>query len=254
MLKNEFKNKVALLTGAASGIGLATAQAFAEAGAAVAITDINENAAQDAAHALQQQGFRALGIRCDVTDEASVAAAVQATVAEFGGLDFAYNNAGIHVPSVETADARAEDFDRVIAVNLKGVWLCMKHQLRHMREQGYGAIVNCSSQSGLVGIAGLGAYTASKHGVIGLTKAAALEYARQGIRINAICPGTTNTPMVAAAMQSHPESMQAVIDEIPAGRMGKPEEIASAVLWLCSAGAGFMVGQIVAPDGGYVIR
>lgn len=158
------------------------------------------------------------------------------------------------MPSVETADALAEDFDRAIAVNLKGIWLCMKHQLRHMREQGAGAIVNCSSQSGLVGIAGLGAYTASKHGVIGLTKAAALEYARQGIRINAICPGTTNTPMVAAALQSHPESMQAVIDEIPAGRMGRPEEIASAVLWLCSSGAGFMVGQIVAPDGGYVIR
>ena len=148
----------------------------------------------------------------------------------------------------------AEDFDRVIAVNLRGVWACMKHELRQMRKQGNGTIVNCSSQSGLAGIAGLGAYTASKHGVIGLTKAAALEYARRGIRINAICPGTANTPMVAKAMKDHPAEMQAVIDDIPLGRMGTPEEIASAVLWLCSPGAGFMIGQIVAPDGGYTAR
>jgi NAD(P)-dependent dehydrogenase (short-subunit alcohol dehydrogenase family) len=130
----------------------------------------------------------------------------------------------------------------------------MKHELRHMRDQGSGAIVNCSSQSGLAGIAGLGAYTASKHGVIGLTRAAALEYACKGIRINAVCPGTTDTPMVAQAMCDHPERMQAVIDQIPLGRLGKPEEIASAVLWLCSSGSGFMIGQTVAPDGGYTAR
>ena len=253
-MSREFEGKVAFVTGAAGGIGFATARAFAEAGAAVIITDVNENAAKAAADALTNAGHKALGLRCDVSDEAQVATAIAETISAFGRLDAAYNNAGLHAPSVETADALAEDFDRVIAVNLRGVWACMKHELRQMRKQGNGTIVNCSSQSGLAGIAGLGAYTASKHGVIGLTKAAALEYARRGIRINAICPGTANTPMVAKAMKDHPAEMQAVIDDIPLGRMGTPEEIASAVLWLCSPGAGFMIGQIVAPDGGYTAR
>jgi NAD(P)-dependent dehydrogenase (short-subunit alcohol dehydrogenase family) len=253
-MNTSFENKVAFVTGAAGGIGFATAQAFAEAGAAVALTDVNEEAAKAAADTLRKAGHQARGLRCDVSDEAQVAAAIAETVSIFGRLDAAYNNAGLHAPSVETADALAEDFDRVIAVNLRGVWACMKHELRQMRKQGNGTIVNCSSQSGLAGIAGLGAYTASKHGVIGLTKAAALEYARKGIRINAICPGTANTPMVAKAMADHPKSMQAVIDDIPLGRMGTPEEIASAVLWLCSPGAGFMIGQVVAPDGGYTAR
>jgi NAD(P)-dependent dehydrogenase (short-subunit alcohol dehydrogenase family) len=253
-VNTSFQNTVAFVTGAAGGIGFATAQAFAEAGAAVAITDINEAAAETAADALNKAGHKALGLRCDVSDESQVAAAIEKTVSTFGRLDAAYNNAGLHAPSIETADALAEDFDRVIAVNLRGVWNCMKHELRQMRTQGSGTIVNCSSQSGLAGIAGLGAYTASKHGVIGLTKAAALEYARKGIRINAICPGTVSTPMVAKAMADHPASMQAVIDDIPLGRVGTAQEIASAVLWLCSPGAGFMIGQIVAPDGGYTAR
>ncbi len=253
-MNDTFKNQVAFVTGAAGGIGFAAARAFAEAGAAVVITDANEAAAKAAADTLTKAGHQALGLRCDVSDEAQVAAAIEKTVATFGRLDAAYNNAGIHAPSVETADARADDFDRVIAVNLRGVWACMKHELRQMRKQGSGAIVNCSSQSGFAGIAGLAAYTASKHGVIGLTKAAALEYARRGIRINAVCPGTVSTPMVAKAMVDHPAEMQAVIDDIPLGRMGTAEEIASAVLWLCSPGAGFMIGQIVAPDGGYTSR
>lgn len=253
-MNTTFRNKVAFITGGASGIGFASARAFAEAGAAVVIAGDHEERARAAADSLSKAGHRALGLRCDVADEASVAAAIEATVAAFGRLDCAYNNAGLHAPSVETADALAEDFDRVIAVNLRGVWLCMKHELRQMRRQGSGAIVNCSSQSGLAGIAGLAAYTASKHGVIGLTRAAALEYARKGIRINVICPGTVHTPMVDKAMADHPAQMQAVIDDIPLGRMGAPEEIASAVLWLCSPGAGFMIGQIVAPDGGYTAR
>lgn len=253
-MNNSFDKRVALVTGGGSGIGLATVQAFARAGAAVAIADRDGEAACTVAETLSAKGYRAIGIRCDVTDEVAVATTVQQVVATFGGLDAAFNCAGVHVPSVETADALVDDFDKAIAVNLKGVWLCMKHQLRHMRDRGHGAIVNCSSQSGLGGVAGLGAYTASKHAVIGLTRAAALEYARKGIRINVVCPGTTDTPMVAAAMRTHPDSMQAVIDDIPLGRMGTADEIASAVLWLCSDGAGFMIGQTVVPDGGYCAR
>jgi len=253
-MRKVFLEKVAFITGAAGGIGFATARAFAEAGAAVAITDIDGNAAKVASDSLNDIGYQALGLRCDVSNEEEVEAVIDEVVSVFGRLDLAYNNAGLHAPSVETADALAADFDRVIAVNLRGVWACMKHEIRQMRKRGSGAIVNCSSQSGLAGIAGLGAYTASKHGVIGLTRSAALEYARTGIRINAICPGTVNTPMVAKAMQDHPASMQAVIDEIPLGRMGTPEEIASAVLWLCGSDAGFMIGQTIAPDGGYCAR
>ena len=155
---------------------------------------------------------------------------------------------------METADALSEYFDRLMSINLRGVWNCMKHELRHMRERESGVIVNCSSTSGLVGVAGLGAYTASKHAVIGLTKSAALEYAARGIRINAICPGAIDTPMVANALADHPETMKAVMSEIPVGRLGRSEEMASAVLWLCSPGAGFMVGQVIVPDGGYTTR
>ncbi len=249
-----FENKVALVTGAAGGMGRATALAFARAGAAVALADIDEEAARTAADLLVTAGHHAVAIRCNVADDEEVAAMVTRTVATFGRLDAAFNNAGIHAPVAETADAASGDFDRVIAVNLREIWSCMKHELRQMRGQGSGAIVNCSSQSGLVGIAGLGAYTASKHGVIGLTKTAALEYATRGIRINAVCPGTSDTPMVAGAMARDPERMTKVIEEIPLGRLGRPDEIASAVLWLCGPGAGFMIGQTIVPDGGYTAR
>src|SRR6516162_712559 len=249
-----FKDKVALVTGGASGIGLATVRAFAEAGAAVAIADINEDAARAAADNLVAAGHKAIGIRCAVENEADAAAMVAQTVSTFGRLDAAFNNAGIHVAVAETADAEGSDFDRIIAINLRGIFTCMKHELRQMREQGSGVIVNCSSQSGFVGLPGLGAYTASKHGVIGLTKAAALEYAPRGIRINCICPGPTETPMVTELMEREPGRLDEVLSSIPLGRMGRPEEIASAVLWLCSPGAGFMVGQTVMPDGGYCAR
>ncbi|MFL6465262.1 MAG: SDR family oxidoreductase [Bryobacteraceae bacterium] len=249
-----FQDQVALVTGAASGIGLATAQAFAEAGAAVALADIDEGALRSAVEKLVSVGRQAIAIRCNVADEGEVAAMVQQTLSTWGRLDFAFNNAGVQVPVAETADALGEDFDRVMAINLRGVWNCLKYELRHMRERGSGAIVNCSSQGGLVGTAGLGAYTASKHGVIGLTKTAALEYAARGIRINAVCPGATDTPMVANALANEPETMNAVMKEIPMGRLGTLEEIASAVLWLCSPGAGFMTGQVIVPDGGYTAR
>lgn len=246
-----FNNKVALVTGAGSGLGLATAIAFAKAGAAVALADVDEQALKVAVEELTAAGYKAFAIRCDVSKEAEVAAMVEQTIATLGGLDVAYNNAGIQVPVAETADALGEDFDRAIAVNLKGVWNCLKYELRYMREKGSGAIVNCSSQGGLVGTANLGAYVASKHGVLGLTKAAALEYAARGIRINAICPGVIETPMVAKAIVDAPEHMDAIIKSVPIGRVGKEEEIAATVLWLCSPAAGFMVGQAVAPDGGF---
>lgn len=249
-----FKDKVALITGAGSGIGLATAKAFAQAGALVALADYNEETVKAETQKLTDAGYKAMAIRCDVTNETDVANMVAQTVTTFGRLDYAYNNAGVHVTVVETADALSEDFDKAIGVNLKGIWLCMKYELQQMRKQGSGAVVNCSSQSGIVGTANLGAYTAAKHGVVGLTKASALEYAHRGIRINCICPGTTETPMVANAVADRPEHMDAIISAIPQGRMGKAEEIASAVLWLCSDGAGFMIGQAVTPDGGYTIK
>jgi NAD(P)-dependent dehydrogenase (short-subunit alcohol dehydrogenase family) len=248
-----FEGKVALVTGGASGIGLATAKAFAEAGASVAIVDVNAEAVERA-NADLGLGDRAAGIICDVAQEAAVEAMVAKVVETFGRIDFAFNNAGIHVPVANTADASTEDFDRLMAINLRGTWLCMKHELRQMREQGGpAAIVNCSSQNGITGAPGLGAYVTSKHAVIGMTRAAALEYARKDIRINVICPGAIDTPMVAKAMADHPKEMQATIDGIPLGRLGRGEEIASAVLWLCSPGASLMVGQIVAPDGGYTV-
>jgi NAD(P)-dependent dehydrogenase (short-subunit alcohol dehydrogenase family) len=246
-----FEKKVALVTGAASGMGLATAKAFAEAGAAVALADVNEVAVRSAAANLTAAGHRAIGIRCDVADEAEVAAMVQKTVSTFGGLDAAFNNAGIQVPPSDAADETAENFDRVNAINLRGVWTCMKHELRHMRTQGSGAIVNCSSLGGLVGLPSRAAYHASKHGVIGLTRSAALEYAPRGIRINAVCPGTIDTPMVSDMLAKQADAMKEILRDQPIGRLGRPEEIASAVLWLCSPGASFVVGHALAVDGGY---
>jgi NAD(P)-dependent dehydrogenase (short-subunit alcohol dehydrogenase family) len=249
-----FENKVALVTGAGSGMGLATAQAFAEAGAAVVLADINEQAIRSAAEELVGGGHRALAVRCNVADEAEVAAMVAQTVSTFGRLDAAFNNAGVMPPAVETADASGEDFDRVTAINLRGVWNCMKYELRQMREQGSGAIVNCSSIGGLIGNPGRAIYHASKHGVIGLTKSAALEYAARGIRINAVCPGTIETPMVADMLAKESVTTEDFQRDLPIGRLGRPEEIAAAVLWLCSDGASFVIGHALAVDGGYTAR
>lgn len=249
----EFKNKVALVTGAASGIGLATVKAFANAGASVVLADIDGQKVKNIADTLIKEGHNALAVRCDVTNEKEVADMIERTIKEFGQLDFAYNNAGMHVQVSETADALSQDFDKAIAVNLKGIWLCMKYELQQMRKQGYGAIINCSSQSGIIGTANLGAYTAAKHGVVGLTKSAALEYAKKGIQINCICPGTCDTPMVENAVGDHPEHMESIINSIPLGRMGKAEEIANTVLWLCNEKSAFIVGQSIVIDGGYSI-
>ncbi|MGX9176950.1 glucose 1-dehydrogenase [Mesorhizobium sp. BHbdii] len=249
-----FENKVALVTGAASGMGLATAQAFAKAGAAVALADVNETAVRAAADSLTSAGHRAIAIQCDVADMEQVAAMVEKTVAEFGSLDAAFNNAGVQSPVAETADADPKDYDFVMGVNLRGVWNCMKYELLQMRKQGSGAIVNNSSLGGLVGIAERGIYHASKHGVVGLTKSAGLEYAAKGIRINAVCPGIIETPMVTGMLETQPEAMDALMQVVPIGRLGKAEEIADAVLWLCGDAASFIVGHALPVDGGYTVQ
>jgi NAD(P)-dependent dehydrogenase (short-subunit alcohol dehydrogenase family) len=250
----DFHGHVAVVTGAGSGIGLATAQAFAESGAAVVLAGHHEQPLRTAAAELTSAGHQALAVGCDVSDEEQVAALVERTVDTFGRLDLAFNNAGIQAPPTDAADEPAETFDRVNAINLRGVWACMKHELRPMRAQGGGAIVNCSSLGGLVGLPGRAAYHASKHGVLGLTKSAALEYAPHGIRINAICPGTIETPMVADMLAKGELDMDEAIANQPIARLGQASEIAAAVLWLCSPGASFVIGIALPVDGGYTAR
>jgi NAD(P)-dependent dehydrogenase (short-subunit alcohol dehydrogenase family) len=250
----DFSGQVAIVTGAGSGLGLATARAFAESGAAVVLADINEAALCVATDDLTAVGQQAIGVTCDVSDEDQVAALVERAVATFGRLDMAFNNAGIQAPPSDAADEPADVFDRVHAINLRGVWACMKHELRHMRARGSGAIVNCSSLGGLVGLPGRAAYHASKHGVIGLTKSVALEYAPRGIRINAICPGPIETPMVAAMVARGELNVAEAVANQPIGRLGRAEEIAAAVLWLCSPGASFVLGVALPVDGGYTAR
>ena len=247
----DFTGQVALVTGGSSGMGLATAQAFAGAGAAVVLADVNEAALGAAAEALTTAGHDALGLVCDVSQEDQVAAMVDQGVATFGRLDMAFNNAGIQAPPTDAADEPAETFDRVNGINLRGVWACMKHELRQMRTQGSGAIVNCSSLGGLVGLPGRAAYHASKHGVIGLTRSAALEYAPRGIRINAVCPGTIETPMVTDMIAKGELSVPDAVANQPIGRLGRADEIAAAVLWLSSPGASLIVGVALPVDGGY---
>jgi NAD(P)-dependent dehydrogenase (short-subunit alcohol dehydrogenase family) len=245
----DFSGQVALVTGAASGMGLATATAFAQAGAAVVLADRNEAALHAAAEHLRAAGHRAIGVMCDVADEAQVEAMVARAVEAFGRLDMAYNNAGILGPMGDVTAESGEGFDAVTAINLRGVWTCLKHELRQMATQGSGAIVNCSSLGGLVGLPGRAAYHASKHGVIGLTKCAALDYAARGIRVNAICPGCIDTPMGDAI---DPAAMREFLRDQPIGRMGRPGEVAAAVLWLCSPGASFVLGVALPIDGGFV--
>ncbi|MEI6949667.1 glucose 1-dehydrogenase [Paraflavisolibacter sp. H34] len=249
------ENKVVLITGAAQGIGFAAAKAFAEAGASVALADWDEDGVNKATGQLIADGHKALAIVCDVSDEAQVAAMVHKTVEAFGKLDAAFNNAGIQNVLADAADQTKEDFDRVTGVNLRGVWSCMKYELQQMRRQGSGAIVNCSSIGGILGGAQRGTYHAAKHGVIGLTKSAALEYAPLGIRINTICPGIIHTPMVDKMMAGgQQDALDAMMKTVPVKRLGRPEEIARAVLWLCSEGASFVVGHTLVVDGGYSIQ
>lgn len=244
--------KTAFVTGAGSGIGRATAIAFAQAGHAVALIDRAEDTGRAAAGQLAAAGHDTLFIACDVTDDAAVEQAVAQTVQRFGRLDAAFNAAGIDGEQGKlTADISPENWHRVLAINLTGTWSCMRHQLPAMLQSGGGSIVNCASVAGLVGAFGFAAYVASKHGIVGLTKSAALEYVRQGVRVNAVCPGTINTPMNAGL---DPALLQQLLAAAPAGRLGSPDEVAGTVLWLCSEAGGFVNGQAIAIDGGWTTQ
>jgi NAD(P)-dependent dehydrogenase (short-subunit alcohol dehydrogenase family) len=247
----DFTGQVALVTGASSGIGLAAARAFAEAGASVVLADINANAVETVTAELIAAGHRAIGVTCDVADEEQAAAVVERAVATYGRLDMAFNNAGIVGFTGDLAEESADSFDRVTAINLRGVWACMKYELRQMRDQGSGAIVNCSSLGGLVGQAGRATYHASKHGVIGLTKSAAMDYAPLGIRVNAVCPGVIDTPMSSDMIENQPDAMREILRDQPIGRPGRPDEVAAAALWLCSSAASLVIGVALPVDGGF---
>jgi len=247
------EGKVAVVTGAAMGIGRASALAFAREGAAVVVADIDEDGGHETVSLVEGNGGQASFVRADVSVKADVAAMVQHAVDTYGGLDCAHNNAGIAAPMVPLAEYPDEGWDRTIAVMLTGVYHCMKAEIPRMLERGGGAIVNTASGVGLVGYPNQAAYTASKHGVVGLTKVAALDYGSQGVRVNAICPGTARTPMVDTAITQFPEIDEQLKQLHPIGRIGEAEEIAEAAVWLCSPAASFVLGVALPVDGGYVI-
>src|SRR5438132_8669476 len=253
-MSGQLNGKVALITGGASGIGRATALTFAREGAKLIIADMNEDGGQQTVHMITEKGGEAIFVRTDVSKAVEVQALISKAVETYGRLDCAHNNAGIPGGGLAlTAEYPEDTWQQVIAVNLTGVWLCMKYEIPQMLSQGSGAIVNTASAWGLVGAPGASAYVASKHGVVGLTKTAALEYAQQGLRVNCVCPGYIATPMTAQGMQD-PERMARMIANEPVGRMGQPEEIAEAVVWLCSDAASFVTGHTMTVDGGYVAQ
>lgn len=253
MTNHQFSDRVVFITGAGTGIGRATAVAFAEQGASVVCTGVDDGSTEETADLVRGAGGRALSVYCDVTDAESIASALRATVDEFGRLDIAFNNAGVEQPVTALADITDADFDRVIDVDLRGTFLSMKHEIPLMLANGGGAIVNTASGAGVIGIRGQSAYAAAKHGMLGMTKSAALDYADQGVRINAICPGIIDTPMMDRFSGGTPEGRARVISQEPIGRMGRPEEIASAVLWLCSPLAAFTIGHAMVVDGGQTV-
>lgn len=253
--QNEFyKGKVAFVTGAGSGIGRATALAFASAGTNVAVVDLSEESSCETAQLIEEQGGRVVAVKCDVTKAEEVKTALDKTIKEFGRLDFAFNNAGIEQRNAAVADFEEDEWNRIIDTNLRGAFLCMKYEIPLLLKQGGGAIVNVSSGAGVIGIKGGAAYTAAKHGVIGLTKSAALDYAAQNIRVNAVAPGYINTPMMDRFTGGTSQGREQVIAQEPIGRMGQPEEIANAVVWLCSDAAAFVVGHALVIDGGQTVQ
>jgi NAD(P)-dependent dehydrogenase (short-subunit alcohol dehydrogenase family) len=253
-MAGQFENKVALVTGAASGIGRATALAFAREGAAVVVADVSVEGGEETVGMISRDRGSARFARTDVSNPQEAEAMVGLAVSAFGRLDYAVNNAGIEGVLAPTADYPDETWHRVLGINLTGVWLCMKHEIPQLLRQGGGAIVNMASILGLVGFANAPAYTAAKHGVVGLTRVAALEYATQGLRVNAVCPGFIETPMVmqrGLVAAEHPEVRHQIEELHPIKRLGRSEEVAAAVLWLCSDAASFVTGQALAVDGGY---
>ena len=244
-----FENKVALVTGGSFGIGKATAVAFAQRGAKVVIADVLEN--PDALKEIKGAGSEGIFIKCDVSKEKEVSDLIDKTILKFGRLDFAFNNAGIEGQSANTQDCTETNWDKTLSVNLKGIWLCMRHELPHLLKNG-GAIVNCASVAGLIGFPGMPAYVASKHAVIGLTKTAALENAKTGIRINAVCPGVIKTAMIDRITGKDKVAEKQFESMEPVGRMGQPEEVAAVVVWLCSDGASFVTGHALPVDGGWI--
>lgn len=245
-----FDNKVAIVTGGSFGIGKATAIAFAKRGAKVVIADWVEDPAT--LKAITDAGGTAIFVKCDVSKNSDVAEMINQAVKAYGRLDFAVNNAGIEGTTAPTHECTEENWDKTIGVNLKGVWLCMKHEIPQMLKQGNGSIVNIASIAGLVGFPGLPAYVSSKHAVVGLTKTVALENAKQGIRVNAVCPGVIKTPMVDRVTGKDKTVEKKYEDMEPIGRMGQPEEVAEAILWLCSDAASFVTGHAMAVDGGWI--
>src|SRR5215210_6191898 len=238
-VKYDFEGCVALVTGAAKGMGLASAKAFAQAGAAVVMADVDIASAQTEADKIITSGGRVLAVKCNVADEQEVKAMIDLTVATFGRLDMAYNNAGINTLEVKVADLSRSDYDRIVSINQNGIWLCMQYEIRQMLKQGSGVIVNCSSLAGHVGASGRAAYSATKYAVIGMTKSAALEYATKGIRVNAISPGMFETPMADFITEGNREVLKEMTKAAPMARLGQPEEIADAVMWLCSDGSSY---------------
>jgi NAD(P)-dependent dehydrogenase (short-subunit alcohol dehydrogenase family) len=251
--KGSFAGKVAFVTGAANGIGRAAALAFAREDASVVVADVSEQGNQNVARIIEEAGGRALAVRCDVARAEDVTSALDQTVETFGRVDFAFNNAGVEQPIMATAELTEKEWDRIVDINLRGVFLCMRHEIPLMLKQGGGVIVNTSSGAGVKGFAGQGAYCAAKHGVVGLTKAAALDYAKANIRVNAVCPGIIETPMMDRFSGGTPQGRERVIAQEPVGRMGKPEEIAAAVVWLCSDAAAFVIGHAMVIDGGQTV-
>jgi NAD(P)-dependent dehydrogenase (short-subunit alcohol dehydrogenase family) len=248
-----FGGKVAFVTGAANGIGRAAALAFAHAGASVVAADVSEHGLQETVRLVQQAGGRALAVKCDVSREEEIKAALDKTNEAFGRLDFAFNNAGVEHQPTPAADITAQEWDRIIDIDLRGVFLCMKHEIPLMLRQGGGAIVNTGSGASVIGIAGQAAYCAAKWGLIGLTKAAALDYANSNIRVNAVCPGYVDTPMMQRFTGGTPEGRQNVIDNVPARRPAAPDEIAAAAVWLCSNAAAYVIGHAMVIDGGQTV-
>lgn len=253
-MKGRLENKVALITGGGSGLGKAAAIAFAKEGAKIVVGHVSEGTGEKTVSIIKENGGEAVSIRADVSKSSEVQAMVQKAVETYGRLDCAYNNAGVAAPPKLTPETTEEDWDRVISINLKGVWLSMKYEIPEMLKQKTGAIVNASSMLGLIGLAKRAPYAASKHGIIGLTKVAALEYAEAGIRVNALCPAVVRTPIVESIIASDPQAEAKLMSMIPMGRLGTLDEMAEAVVWLCSDASSYVTGHSLSVDGGAVAQ